>query len=84
MKKSLLSLMLIGCLSMSFANDTEKSKSNMDDKKQEIISKINERISKLEKTKSCVSSAQNHEDMQKCRPKTWVIEIEVNNDRDKD
>jgi len=44
-----------------------KGKMSVEDMKGKIISSIDERIKTLQEEKACVSAAQTHEDLRKCR-----------------
>jgi len=46
-----------------------QGKKSIEDMKEKIISSIDERIKTLQEEKACVSAAQTHEDMKKCRKK---------------
>ena len=46
-----------------------QGKKSIEDMKEKIISSIDERIKTLQEEKACVSAAQTHEDLKKCRKK---------------
>jgi lipoate-protein ligase A len=77
MKKSMvIFIVVILTLSLSilaYAQNPQGSKPqekiSIEQRKAKLISSIDERINRLQELKSCVSAAQTHEDLRKCREK---------------
>jgi hypothetical protein len=42
---------------------------NFDERKAEILKKLNEQMTSLQEAKSCIQAAKNHDDMRACREK---------------
>lgn len=61
--------LLVALMVFSFNSFAEDKVTNFALVKEKVLKHIDERISSLQENKSCVSAAQNHQDLKACRKK---------------
>lgn len=72
-KAVLLSLIILPVFSQNYDSnrrDRGQNKNSIEEKKTKILSHIDQRISLLQQSKSCVSAASSRDDLRNCREQT--------------